>query len=166
MTDNRAVRIGIVSDTHGQSRYTLDSIRMLQSLEVSQVIHCGDVGSAEIVRLFQFWPTHFVLGNVDRETERYGEAAEQSGNRFWDRFGELEIAGVRIAFLHGDDTQRLRATIASGAYDVVCHGHTHVPEIRQVGRTMVLNPGALYRAKSHTIAILELPALVATHITV
>jgi putative phosphoesterase len=166
MSDNPPIRIGIVSDTHGQSRFTLEAIRLLESLEVAQVIHCGDVGSPDLVRLFQTWPTHFVLGNVDREASRYRRVAEESGNRLWDRFGELELAGRRIAFLHGDDGMRLRETIQSGDYDVVCHGHTHLPEIRRVGTTMVLNPGALYRAKAHTIATLELPELVATHFTV
>ena len=57
--------LGVVSDTHGQTDYTLDAVRMLESLEVDAVLHCGDVGSAEVVRLFKPWPTHFVLGNVD-----------------------------------------------------------------------------------------------------
>jgi hypothetical protein len=34
------------------------------------------------------------------------------------------------------------------------------------GRTLVLNPGALYRATPHSIAVVELPTLRATIVTV
>jgi putative phosphoesterase len=59
------MKIGVVSDTHGHVSYTLEAVRMLESLAVELVIHCGDIGTAEIVDLFAAWPTHFVFGNVD-----------------------------------------------------------------------------------------------------
>ena len=59
------MRLGIVSDTHGHVQNTLDAVRMLESLGVDEVLHCGDIGSTEIPRLFARWPTHFVFGNCD-----------------------------------------------------------------------------------------------------
>ena len=69
-------RIGIVSDTHGQVEYTLDAVRMLESLEVEQIIHCGDIGSPEIVELFSPWPAHFVFGNVDHDLKELRRAIQ------------------------------------------------------------------------------------------
>jgi putative phosphoesterase len=137
---------------------------LLESCEVELVIHCGDVGSAEIVGLLAAWPTHFVLGNVDTEPVRLRAAIEAAGQTFHGRFGELELAGRRIAFLHGDDARRLQQTIASGRYDLVCYGHTHRFEQHKSGQTLVLNPGALYRAQPHSLAVVRLPQLEVAHL--
>lgn len=59
------MRIGVLSDTHGQLAFTRQAVAMLESCEVEQVIHCGDIGSVDVVRLLAPWPTHFVFGNCD-----------------------------------------------------------------------------------------------------
>lgn len=159
-------RIGIISDTHGQVPNTRQAVRMLESLEVKLVIHCGDIGSPEIVPLLETWPTHYVFGNVDYDVAQLRAAIKSCGHTCHERFGSLELDGARIAFLHGDDGQLLEQTIAGGKYDLVCHGHTHVARQVRQGRTLVLNPGALYRAKPHTLAIVDLPGLEATSIVV
>lgn len=156
--------LGIVSDTHGHLPYTRQAVRMLESLEVDEVIHCGDVGSAEIVELFAAWPTHFVLGNVDYDERSMGETVEAAGQEFHGRFGSLEREGIRVAFLHSDDVRRFQETVNGGKFDLVCYGHTHQAEQHREGRTLVLNPGALYRATPHSLAVVEIPKLRATHI--
>lgn len=153
------VRIGVVSDTHGQVTFAREAVHLLQSLDVQTVLHCGDIGSPDIVRLFGAWPTHFVLGNVDDPPGPLQAAVEAAGQHFHDRFGALEIAGRKIALLHSDDSEKFRDTVASGYYDLVCYGHTHRADCRHVGRTLVLNPGALYRATPHTLATVELATL-------
>ncbi|HJT31381.1 MAG TPA: metallophosphoesterase family protein [Pirellulales bacterium] len=160
-----AMRIGIVSDTHGHTVNAMAAVRMLESLEVERVIHCGDVGGDEIVGLFARWPTHFVYGNVD-DRRRLRSAIEAAGQHCHDAMGTLELSERRVAFLHGDDVPLLRQTIASGKYDLVCHGHTHVAKQFRQGPTLVLNPGALYRATPHSLALVELPSVEATIITV
>jgi putative phosphoesterase len=149
--------LGIVSDTHGHVAFARPAINMLAAWKVDEVIHCGDVGSAAIVRLFAAWPTHYVLGNCDRPEDEPALAAEiaRAGHTLHGRFGQIERCGRRIAFLHGDDASCLAETIAGGQYDLVCYGHTHLAHQQQRGRTLVLNPGALYRAEPHSIAIVE-----------
>jgi putative phosphoesterase len=158
--------IGIVSDTHGHVEYARAAVRVLERFDLRQVIHCGDIGSPDVVRLFRGWPTHFVLGNVDGDARALRVAIEADGQRLHGRFGSLELAGRRIAFLHGDDSRRLRDTIAGGEYDLVCYGHTHVAEQHQEGKTLVVNPGALYRAERHTVAVARLDTLEVTHLGV
>jgi putative phosphoesterase len=158
--------LGILSDTHGHMQNTRAAVNMLAGLEVDLVIHCGDIGSPEIVGLFSGWPTHFVLGNVDGEPRAFETAIERAGQTFHGRFGALEIEGRKIAFLHSDDARLFDETIAGGKYDLVCYGHTHVAEQHRAGKTLVLNPGALCRAPRHTLAVVRLPAVEATHICV
>lgn len=152
-------RIGIISDTHGQVEYTRSAIRLLESLEPELLIHCGDIGSAEIVRMLAPWPAHYVFGNVDDDTSSLRYAMTACGATCHERFGTLELDNVRIAFLHGDDWQLLDRTIAGGDFDLVCHGHTHRRREERCGQTLVLNPGAIYRANPHSFAIAELPDL-------
>ena len=157
--------IGVVSDTHGHKSHTLAAIRMLESCEVELVLHCGDIGSTAIVELFQQWPTHFVFGNVDDQPEQLRAAIVSAGQTCHDRFGELELAGRRIALLHSDDGRRFREAIESSRYDLVCYGHTHHAEQHRVGNTLVLNPGALYRAQPHSLALVDLATLEVTHVS-
>lgn len=158
--------LGIVSDTHGHVEHARDAVRVLESCRIDEAIHCGDIGSSEIVELFRPWPTHFVLGNVDSDARSLRAAVERIGGLFHGRFGSLNVLGKRIAFLHGDDERLLRDTIAGGQYDLVCHGHTHVPEQRAKDNTLVLNPGALYRARRHTVALVRVPELEIAHLVV
>jgi hypothetical protein len=153
--------LGVISDTHGHVPNARAAVQMLQSLAVEAVLHCGDIGSTAIVPLLAAWPTHFVLGNVDGgdQAALLRQAIERAGQTCHGRFGSLELAGVKIALLHGDDQRLLDQTIAEGRHHLVCHGHTHVPRKEIIGDTLVLNPGALYRANPHTLALVELPTL-------
>jgi putative phosphoesterase len=131
---------------------------VLESLEVEVVIHCGDIGTASIVRLFALWPTHFVLGNVD-DARTLPEVIREAGQTCHGRFGTIELERKKIAFLHGDDTRLLQTTIQSGTWDLVCHGHTHRAESSQRNSTIVLNPGALVRTTRPSLAAVRLPSL-------
>lgn len=153
------MRIAVLSDTHGSVEQTRKAIRMLESLEVETVLHCGDIGSTDIVEMFAAWPTHFVFGNCDYDHAELRRAIEATGQTCHGLFGELELAGVPIALLHSHERTRFRETIESGKYQLVCYGHTHVAATDRHGETLVLNPGALYRADPHSIAIVELPAV-------
>jgi hypothetical protein len=151
------MKIGIVSDTHGNVTNARAAADLLRSFEIELVIHCGDVGSVDVIGCFADWPTHFVFGNVDDPTVLADEI-HAAGQTCHDRFGSISPADVSIAFLHGDDLARLDEAITSGRWKIVCHGHTHVARELLVGDTLVLNPGALHRAATKTIAIVDLPS--------
>ena len=156
------MRLGIASDTHGHAELTRPAIRMLESLEVDRVLHCGDIGSPAVVEQFAPWPTDFVFGNCDYDRESLSKAIEAAGKTCHGIFGELEIEGLHIALLHSDDRRKFREVVASGSWDLVCYGHTHVAAIDRHGSTLVLNPGAIHRASPPSVAVVELPSLEAT----
>jgi hypothetical protein len=155
-------RVGIISDTHGHVDQTRPAVRMLESLDVEAVLHCGDVGSADVVEMFSAWPTHFVFGNCDWNPQELQAAIERAGQTCHGQFGDLEIDGVRIALIHSHDRRRFRECIDSGQWPVVCYGHTHVAAVERRGEVLLVNPGAVYRAHPHSVAVLELPACDAT----
>ena len=160
------MRLGVISDSHGHIERTMAAVRMLESLEVDRVIHCGDIGSPAIAPLLNAWPTDYVDGNVDHDTEELAAAAAANGGTFHGRFADLAFEGVRVAVLHSDDSRRFRETIASGDWQLVCYGHTHQADLREVGGVKVLNPGALYRTAVPSLAIVDLPSLAIEHIKI
>jgi putative phosphoesterase len=151
------MKIGVLSDTHGEIRATSRALDALRRAGVDALIHCGDVGT-EIVPLFQGLTVHFVPGNVD-DPEALREAIAEPAHTLHEPLGILETDGRRIAFLHGDDTKLLRHLIYSGSWDLVCHGHTHAFAKSQEGRTAVLNPGAISRTSEPSVAIVDLPSM-------
>ena len=156
------MRLGIVSDSHGHVELTRPAVRMLKSLEVDRVIHCGDIGSAAVVEMFAPWPTDFVFGNCDADRDVLQQAIAAAGQTCHGAFGQLQLEGKRIAILHSDDRRRFQQVLHSGEWDLVCYGHTHIASIDWYGSTLALNPGAIYRAQPHSIAVVELPAMQAT----
>lgn len=161
------MRIGVVSDTHGHVNNALAAARMLEALDVQAVLHCGDIGSPQVPNAFSRWPAHYVLGNVDHyEDELYAAAVTGAGGSFHGRFADLSLGGRKIALLHSDDAKKFHQVTTSGEYDLVCYGHSHIAEQHQEGTTLVLNPGALYRANPHQIAIVDLEKLEATHVRI
>jgi putative phosphoesterase len=160
------MRLGIISDTHGHAELTRPALRLFESFEVNAVLHAGDIGTPEVVELFAPWPTHFVFGNCDEDHAWLRSAIEAAGQTCHGEFGDLTLEGVRIALLHSHDRRRFRQVCDSGEYRLVCYGHTHVAAIDRRGDTLVVNPGAIYRASPHSVAIVDLPDLKATIIEI
>ncbi len=153
------MKLGIISDTHGHLTNTRLGIAELQKQQVDAIIHCGDIGSVEVVALFDALPTHFVFGNVDHHPELLRAAIELPQQTCHERFGSLELEGKQIAFLHSDDAALFHDVTTSGEYDLVCYGHTHQAKLEAIGKTLVLNPGAMYRTNQYSVAVVTLPEL-------
>jgi predicted phosphodiesterase len=83
---------------------------------------------------------------------------QEIGATLHEDFGHVEMEGVKIAFVHGDDGGLLRDLERSGAYDFLFYGHTHSAEEHRAGPTRVINPGALHRARPKTFVVLDLAA--------
>jgi hypothetical protein len=150
------MRIGILSDTHSRYQTVETALRLLQDRHINLVLHCGDIEDAETVWLFEGLTAHFVFGNCDTERASLRQAVHGIGETLHEPFGRLELDGVRIAFLHGDDRRLLRYVEESGSYDFLFHGHTHQGAEHRTGPTRVINPGALHRARPKTFAVLDL----------
>jgi uncharacterized protein len=151
------MKIGVISDTHGDVASTQQALEILDRFGVGLTIHCGDVGPG-IVSLLEGRCVHFVAGNMD-DAIHLRETISDCGHTLHDGLGTLEVEGCRVAFLHGHDVKLLHHTIHSGEWDLVCHGHTHTFSSGREGSTVVVNPGALSRTHFPSLAIVELPSL-------
>ena len=155
------MKLGILSETHGSVVRTRAAINLLMSNSVETVIHCGDIGSEGVlVELLaklrpNSIPFYAVLGNVDFPDE-LGSLSDPGVFEILGRFGDLSIAGKRLAIIHGDHISQLKKMTISGEYDYVFTGHTHLMEDRRLGNTRIINPGAVYRATQPSVATLDL----------
>jgi putative phosphoesterase len=138
---------------------------MLESLEVAAVLHCGDIGTPDVVECFAAgrpFATHFVFGNCDYDRDALRAAIGSRGMICHDEFGHITLCGRQVALLHGHDARRMQEVLGDARFDLVCTGHTHVARIERRGEMLLVNPGAIYRANPHTIAVVDLATMEAT----
>jgi len=150
-------KLGIISDTHGQQNETIRAVLLFREQNVQTVIHCGDIGNEAVVNAFRGIKTHFILGNMDKDSDVLRCAVEKTGNLFHGSFGSIEISGKRIAFMHGDDSDKFEWELESGNWDLLCYGHTHAADLQVRSSTLLLNPGAFIRVPCPSVAIVTLP---------
>jgi len=121
--------VGVISDTHGLMRP--EALAALHGVDV--ILHAGDVGALSVLRdLEGLAPVHAVCGNIDGQA--FGLPAQLS----------LSFGGVSFHVSHGHElgTPTPEALAQRYRADVVIYGHTHKPLTRQIGSTLVVNPGA------------------------
>ena len=148
--------LGILSDTHDRYDMMKDALQALRQRGAQHFLHCGDVCEPRMLDLLAGLPAAFVWGNCDWDRAALQRHADQIGVPCYGAVGDLELAGKRIAILHGDDPRQLDRILKAQAHDYLLHGHTHVRRDDRVGRTRVINPGALHRAAEKTAALLDL----------
>ncbi len=133
---NTRVRIGLLSDTHGE----LDDSIFTYFSECDEVWHAGDVGDVDVLtRLRQFKLTRAVYGNVDGA----GIRTELAHDLVWD------CEGVRVYMTHiggypGNYDPRARKEIQLARPGLFICGHSHILKVmRDIDLDLVhMNPGA------------------------
>jgi uncharacterized protein len=149
------MRIGILSDSHGRQDMVQRALQLLAERGIDFILHCGDIDDAETVRLFKGFTTHFVLGNCDYDRASLCRAMEEIGATLHENYGNMELAGKKIAWIHGDNRRLFQDVERSGYYDYLFYGHSHLAERHCTGPTWVINPGALHRARPKTFVLLD-----------
>jgi uncharacterized protein len=136
--------VGVISDTHGHL-YP----EVAKHLEgVDHIIHAGDVGTAEVLRVLKaIAPVTAVRGNVDA-----GAWADTLPSR-----AEVELGGVLIVV--GHISPRADGAGQPGRPLVVVAGHSHMAVLEQRADVLYLNPGSAGPrrwGRSRTLARLEI----------
>jgi putative phosphoesterase len=158
----RGMKIGILSDTHGNLSATESAAQLFAEAGVGAVLHCGDIGGNEILielaailHPFEI-SVYAVLGNVDGSSRDWKFIPTIMGVQRMERFGEVELDGKRIALLHSDDRLRFQKAVFSGQYDFVFTGHSHALHDHTIGNTRCINPGTAGMGSPNTCVILDL----------
>jgi putative phosphoesterase len=112
-----------------------------------------------MIPLFKEFTVYFVRGNMDRSAVKAlkKSTAAQAGAHWLGKGRELELHGRRIAVLHGDRAD-LYETLLFSEPDYLFKGHTHRRHDERLGRTRIINPGAVggVRYEPRSVAVLDL----------
>ena len=122
-----AVKIGVISDTHGLLRP--EAVEALRGSEY--IIHAGDVGDPDILaQLGTIAPVTAVRGNVDIAPWAKKVPATNV----------LEVGKTLIYVLHKLDDLDLKPEAAG--FSAVIYGHTHVSKQETKNGVLYFNPGS------------------------
>jgi hypothetical protein len=127
---------------------------------VSLVLHAGDYVAPFVIPKFKELKAKLigVFGNNDGDHELIKKRVSENKNlEIRGAFALISVDDVKIALLHGDETELLKTLIESGGIDIVVHGHAHTAEVNCRGKTLVVNPGEVcgYLSGKSTIALLD-----------
>lgn len=150
------MRLGILSDTHNHLARTRSGVQTLLHAGAEAIVHCGDLATPEILAACAVRPLFFVFGNHDADSVPHlEEAARRHGATCLQWGGVFELAGRKVGVTHGHlTTDRRRVEALSPDY--VLSGHSHAAFDVVEGGIRRINPGALYRSSSFSVAILDL----------
>jgi len=168
----RAVRIGLVSDTHIPQRCKVLPRAVFDALEgVDLILHAGDVGDLAVLdSLGELAPVVAVHGN-DESVEAKRELPARvvisvRGTRILLWHGHHEDRARELASRAGDEFVPKLAELASHAHvagaSVAVFGHWHIPLARLVDGVLLVNPGAIAsgnevtRQLRQTVAVLTI----------
>ena len=144
------MRLGVISDTHGQLRpEVFDAFAA-----VDHILHGGDVGSWHImIELEALAPVTAVFGNTDGPELRHRLP----------QVATVELDGFEVVVTHGDQLGAPTPANLHEAFpaaEIIVYGHTHKPLLELVDRTVtVVNPGSAGPRRFNlpvSVAILEL----------
>ncbi len=146
--------IGVLSDSHGHADRTARAVTTLLAHGADMLLHLGDIGSDDVIDELAGHKTRIVFGNCDWEIDAMTRYARLVGIEVDHPIGFVEVDGCRIAFTHGDVPRLMQQALDDGV-DFLLHGHTHTVQDERIGRTRVINPGALHQATRYTSALLD-----------
>lgn len=139
--------IGVMSDTHDNIVQTKKAVSLFNSRGVEHVLHAGDFISPFMIDTLKELesPLTGVFGNNDGDRvllER--KSGLLPSMKITGTFARIEVGGMRIALLHGNDRELFETLTGCGSLDLLVYGHTHRPEIRREGSLLIVNPGEVY----------------------
>jgi putative phosphoesterase len=152
------VKVGIIADTHDDIDHLKAALETLRAEGVTTILHCGDVCGPHMLGALRGFDVWFAQGNMDGDFKLTAAVEEAFGRGRLAWLQRPALDGTRVAMLHGDNDEALQNLIVSGEYAYVFHGHSHKRRDQTVGRTRVINPGALggRRPERYSFCILDL----------
>jgi len=146
--------MGILSDTHENEDAIKKAVVLFKERKAEFAVHCGDIISPPMLEHFKGLKMKFIYGNNDGEKEGLKNKAIQLGFEIGEEI-EFNHKNKKFYAYHGTKNEKLDAAIKSNKYDYVLTGHTHIRRDEKIGKTRVINPGALFRVYPYTIAFLD-----------
>jgi putative phosphoesterase len=148
--------IGVMSDSHDNVTLVRRAVALFKDAGCDLVLHAGDVVAPFAARELAALgcPVKAVFGNCDGEKDGLRKTFEELGE-----IGEapLVFSYQERRFLLCHYHFAVDSYASSKQYDIIVFGHTHKPESRKSGTTLLLNPGETggWLTGKSTVALLD-----------
>lgn len=137
--------IAVMSDSHDNIWNLRKALEIVKKKNAQMIIHCGDfIAPFMLVELDQSGiPVHGVFGNNDGDKYLLTKFSLTSLTNItlYDPVGLVDADGFKIGFTHHGIVGE--ALAAGGKFNLVCFGHSHKYFLKEIGRTILLNPGEI-----------------------
>lgn len=136
------MQIGILADSHDHHSNVLRAIKIFNDHKVDYVLHAGDIVSPFTAKAFEDLKIAkfiAVFGNNEGEKLFLKSTIESFGGEIHEYCYKGQIGGKEIYMTHTN--HNVEEIARSQIYDLLIYGHTHKQDIRQVGKTLIINPG-------------------------
>jgi len=137
------MKIAVLSDVHDNIWHLARTLEKLGQIEALLFLgdFCAPFSLKQIADAYR-GPIHCVPGNNDGDMFLLMTVAAAAGNvTFYNPVGQLTFGQAKVAITHYPEIAVGLA--ATGQYQAVFSGHTHVFMTEQVGQTLWLNPGEI-----------------------
>jgi len=152
------VKVGILSDTHDNLPNIRKAVDIFRKEKVSLLIHAGDFVAPFTLPLYRELDCEFIgiFGNNDGDVLLLNRRSE---GRIHTAPHQFNYGGKTFIATHYPDA--VNAMASAPGVDVVIYGHTHSPEIRTVGKTLLINPGECggWSTDEPTVALLDIETM-------
>ena len=135
------MKIGVTGDTHNNLKNIEKICSIFNSLDVSLVIHTGDITLPKSLEIFHnlSCPLVGVFGNNDQgDKESLINVSNKYGFDIQEGPKILELADKKIFIVH--DPLEIKEYFFDEA-DIILHGHTHRYRNEIINKTHIFNPG-------------------------
>ncbi len=147
--------VGILSDSHGRHLAVRRAVEVFDRHGVGHTIHCGDVCGMNVFDELVDRPCTFVWGNMDFPDDALLTYLNSVGlSAPHAKPTRVTLEGKSFAVFHGHE-QGFDEAVENLQVDYLLHGHTHIARDESRGNTRIINPGALQRARTKTVATLD-----------
>jgi len=139
------MKILVFSDSHGycDKMYSIIKKFVSNTGKLDYIIHLGDLARDAKFLQGQFpeIPVLYVCGNSDFSFDRREQQKE------------AEIGGKKFFLVHGHnhnvyDPDSLKNIAEQKNYDIILHGHTHIPREDYHNNTYIICPGSIRQDRS------------------
>lgn len=164
------MRILVIADLHDNIVRLRHILGFAPQIGVEAIFVCGDWGRA-LTTIDEF---HGVkIGDSDKRVKTYGVLGNADINpetkikmqklkfKIADDFLDIKLGNRRIGLSHYPTSsltsggKALKRAAESQTYDILFYGHTHKKTETRLGRTLIVNPGAVHRTLSPSFVIYD-----------
>ena len=140
------MKIAIIADTHDNLATTKKAVDWIKKNKIKTIIHCGDVFKPEIIKEISKnfkGKIYTIISPADASFSKvpFDSFKKIPRVKIHEEFGELKIGGKKIAFCHFPEVAE--ELVKRQKYNFVFYGHTHKPWLKEIDKTMAVNPGNL-----------------------